>query len=94
MMTQLLPALLAAGTPAPDPAIAEVIARASLAHEALMAGDIRTFRDAMALAPDFVLMDGPLPRSTARSAPLDDHTGTTLSVMPVSPDLSRPASGR
>lgn len=32
---------------------------------------------------DFVLMDGPLLRSTARSAPLYDHTGATVLVMPV-----------
>ncbi len=41
----------------PHPIVADLAARAANAHAFLMRGDIRAYRDAIWIAPDFTLMD-------------------------------------
>lgn len=53
----LIGAVGASATPVPDGEVVALVERASRAHASLMQGDIARYRQAIALAPDFLLMD-------------------------------------
>ncbi|NIJ21049.1 ketosteroid isomerase-like protein [Sphingomonas naasensis] len=57
-------------TPEADGDVAALVAQASRGHASLMRGDIADYRQALALAPDFLLMD-PF-GSTPTGVPADD----------------------
>lgn len=53
----LVGAVGAYAKPEPDGDVASLVERASRGHASLMRGDIAAYREAIALAPDFLLMD-------------------------------------